>query len=390
MDRAQGGDADRARIAASSRGRRAALVGAGPRSCIAAAGFQPRDGICAVEARPPIGWDKGQAVLHILRQRYGPAWSERVRIIYLGDDQTDEDAFRVLAGLGVTFRIGAPTRSPSPSTDCRTSTPWRPCWPGWRSAPRRVATGPWTRRPAPDASFEVRSDVPFSGRRGAQGLGLFQKCFDHSTQAVAQGAQTAKVAPGAQTPPAASREWEWHAAIDHGPAGAALAPRLLHSIGRRILMAAIDALMATEMITASPEEPVREVAARMARSRVGAVLVVRDGRLVGLFSERDLLSRVVAAGLDPGVTRVGDVDTRDVVSIDVEQSVRSVLEVFRTHRFRHLPVLRAGRPVGILSTRDFLAFVVSGLERFVEQARYDQSLASGVDPYDHVGGSYGR
>ena len=56
---------------------------------------------------PPIGWDKGQAVLHIMRQRYGPAWSERVRIIYLGDDLTDEDAFRVLAGLGVTFRVGS-------------------------------------------------------------------------------------------------------------------------------------------------------------------------------------------------------------------------------------------------------------------------------------------
>ncbi|HSP99521.1 MAG TPA: bifunctional alpha,alpha-trehalose-phosphate synthase (UDP-forming)/trehalose-phosphatase [Candidatus Dormibacteraeota bacterium] len=73
---------------------------------IGAAGFQARDGLCAVEARPPIGWDKGQAALHILRQWYGPAWSERVRVVYAGDDQTDEDAFRVLAGLGVTFRIG--------------------------------------------------------------------------------------------------------------------------------------------------------------------------------------------------------------------------------------------------------------------------------------------
>jgi trehalose 6-phosphate synthase/phosphatase len=73
---------------------------------IAAAGFQARDGLCAVEARPPIGWDKGQAALYILRQWYGPAWSERVRVVYAGDDQTDEDAFRLLAGLGVTFRIG--------------------------------------------------------------------------------------------------------------------------------------------------------------------------------------------------------------------------------------------------------------------------------------------
>jgi trehalose-phosphatase len=72
------------------------------------AGYQPRDAHCAVEARPPIGWDKGRAVLHILRERYGPAWSESVRVIYVGDDQTDEDAFRFLSGLATTFRVGSP------------------------------------------------------------------------------------------------------------------------------------------------------------------------------------------------------------------------------------------------------------------------------------------
>jgi trehalose 6-phosphate synthase/phosphatase len=70
-------------------------------------GYQARDAHCAVEARPPIGWDKGRAVLHILRTRYGPSWSEEVRVIYVGDDQTDEDAFRFLAGLATTFRVGS-------------------------------------------------------------------------------------------------------------------------------------------------------------------------------------------------------------------------------------------------------------------------------------------
>jgi trehalose 6-phosphate synthase/phosphatase len=69
-------------------------------------GFQSRGAHCAVEARPPIGWDKGHAVLHVLRTRYGPAWSENIRVIYLGDDETDEDAFRALHGLGTTFRVG--------------------------------------------------------------------------------------------------------------------------------------------------------------------------------------------------------------------------------------------------------------------------------------------
>jgi trehalose 6-phosphate synthase/phosphatase len=73
---------------------------------ITAAGYQARRAHLAIEARPPIGWDKGRAVLHILRQAYGLSWSESVRVIYVGDDQTDEDAFRFLAGLSHTFRVG--------------------------------------------------------------------------------------------------------------------------------------------------------------------------------------------------------------------------------------------------------------------------------------------
>jgi trehalose 6-phosphate synthase/phosphatase len=78
------------------------------RAIITGAGFQARGAHCAIEARPPIGWDKGRAVLHILRARYGIGWSEQVRVIYVGDDTTDEDAFRFLSGLAMTFRVGSP------------------------------------------------------------------------------------------------------------------------------------------------------------------------------------------------------------------------------------------------------------------------------------------
>jgi len=90
------------------------------REHITEAGFQVREAHRALEARPPIGWDKGHAVLYVLRERYGPAWSERVRVLYAGDDRTDEDAFRALSGLGITFRIGsadAPTLATRPLPD---------------------------------------------------------------------------------------------------------------------------------------------------------------------------------------------------------------------------------------------------------------------------------
>ncbi len=63
-------------------------------------GLDARSAHEAVEARPPIAWDKGRAVLQVLRARHGPDWTTRVRALYVGDDQTDEDAFRALRGMG--------------------------------------------------------------------------------------------------------------------------------------------------------------------------------------------------------------------------------------------------------------------------------------------------
>lgn len=155
-------------------------------------------------------------------------------------------------------------------------------------------------------------------------------------------------------------------------------------------MAKVATLMVTEMVTARPNETVAEVARRMADNRIGAVLVVEGDDLKGLFSERDLLNRVVADFRNPETTRLEHVCTRDVVTIDVDAPVRRVLELFREKRFRHLPVVRDGKPVGILSVRDFLEYLVGGLESYIDDLRYKRDLAEGIDPYDHIGGSYGK
>ncbi len=155
-------------------------------------------------------------------------------------------------------------------------------------------------------------------------------------------------------------------------------------------MARTNEWMVTNMVTASPFETVAEVVRRMSSNKVGAVLVVKDGDLWGLFSERDLLTRVVGQQRDPKTTDVGDVATRDVVTIDADVPLRTVLQVFKENKFRHLPVLRGGKPVGILSTRDFLDFLVQSCERCIDDTTYNRRLAEGIDPYDHPGGSYDR
>lgn len=155
-------------------------------------------------------------------------------------------------------------------------------------------------------------------------------------------------------------------------------------------MALIEELMKTELITVQPGESIPQVAVQMDKNGIGAVLVMDGTNFRGLFSERDLLRRVMAAGLNPDTTTVGSVMTRDPVSVGPDAKVRECAELIRKNGFRHLPVVRDGRPVGILSSRDFQEHVLQGLESFISEERYRKALEDGEDPYDHVGGSYAR
>lgn len=155
-------------------------------------------------------------------------------------------------------------------------------------------------------------------------------------------------------------------------------------------MAIVGSLMKTKMVTVAPTTSVAEAARVMADNEVGAVLVVEGDELRGILSERDVVSRVVGEGRDASAIAVSDVATRDVVTVDVDVHVRTCAELLRDKGIRHLPVTRGGKPVGILSSRDFLAYVVAGLEQIIDRARYEQTLEKGYDPYDHLGGSYGR
>lgn len=69
------------------------------------AGFRAASAHCAIEAKPPVQWNKGRASIYILRTAFGVDWSERIRIIYAGDDATDEDAMQALKGMAATFRV---------------------------------------------------------------------------------------------------------------------------------------------------------------------------------------------------------------------------------------------------------------------------------------------
>jgi len=152
----------------------------------------------------------------------------------------------------------------------------------------------------------------------------------------------------------------------------------------------VEALMKRELVGVDPGVSVAEAARRMREARVGAVLLLEGGSLTGIFSERDLATRVVAEGRSPEATKVGEVATRPVVTVAAGTSLRQCAETLRDKGLRHLPVVSGGKAVGILSARDFFEAVAGGLEGLIERSRYDEKLRDNIDPYDHIGGSYGR
>jgi CBS domain-containing protein len=108
-------------------------------------------------------------------------------------------------------------------------------------------------------------------------------------------------------------------------------------------------------VTVGPLSSVTDAARLMAAHQIGGLPVVDGDRLVGIFTERDVLTRVVAAGRPPDDTRVTDVMSSDLVVAEVNEGCEDCLSRMQRSRVRHLIVLDQGRLAGILSLRDLLA-----------------------------------
>lgn len=120
------------------------------------------------------------------------------------------------------------------------------------------------------------------------------------------------------------------------------------------------------LVLLAPATTVSEAARAMARAQAGAVLVVDDERLVGIFTERDLLARVVACDLDPAATPVSQVMTTSPRVLGPEQPFGKALALMHKKGFRHVPVVQDDKPIGIVFARDALD---PDMEDFVAEAR---------------------
>jgi len=110
------------------------------------------------------------------------------------------------------------------------------------------------------------------------------------------------------------------------------------------------------------DRTVLEAARFMLEHSIGALPVMRDGELVGIFSERDVMNRVVAVGRMPGTTKVSEVMTANPKAISVNETVENSLFLMREFCFRHLPITDGKQLKGLVSLRDLLLRYVAQKE----------------------------
>lgn len=125
-----------------------------------------------------------------------------------------------------------------------------------------------------------------------------------------------------------------------------------------------DILVGRSLVTASKEMTVRAASKLMVEKKIGALLVVENGRIAGIFTERDALNKVLAVSLDPDTTALSQVMVADPQTIRADKPLAYALYMMAEGGFRHVPVVDGnGAPLGMVSARDALGQDIVELER---------------------------
>ncbi|MCU0666931.1 MAG: CBS domain-containing protein [Candidatus Omnitrophica bacterium] len=117
---------------------------------------------------------------------------------------------------------------------------------------------------------------------------------------------------------------------------------------------AFTMMLTRGVITAQEKNTAMEAAKLMDENNIGAVAILKDEKLVGIVSERDIVRRVVATGKDPQKTIVAEFMTKNVTTANFEDGLDNIYKMLCTVKFRHLPIMQNGKLVGIASQRDLL------------------------------------
>jgi CBS domain-containing protein len=128
----------------------------------------------------------------------------------------------------------------------------------------------------------------------------------------------------------------------------------------------------SRMVTVKPEDTVLDAIKVLASENIGAAIVLSEGRLAGIFSERDYTRKVVLKGRSSDATRVEEIMTANVVCVSPRAKTRDCMALMSEKNIRHLPVLDEGRVIGMISIRDIVTdiiadqdFTISQLESYI-------------------------
>ena len=123
----------------------------------------------------------------------------------------------------------------------------------------------------------------------------------------------------------------------------------------------------TEVFSVTPQDSVLHAIEVMATRHVGALLVMNQGSLLGIISERDYARKVILKNRSSHDTPVGDIMSSPAISVTPEETVHHCMEIMTERRFRHLPVVKGGRVVGMLSIGDLVKAVIQEQTEHIEQ-----------------------
>ena len=121
----------------------------------------------------------------------------------------------------------------------------------------------------------------------------------------------------------------------------------------------------TEIFSIAPEATVAEAVSVLAEKGIGSLLVMKEGGLCGIVTERDYARKVVAGGLSSENTSVADIMTADVFTTGVEQNIDECMMLMTEKRIRHLPVVDGERVIGLISIGDLMKAIISDNQRAI-------------------------